>query len=113
MAALEILANYAVIPANLSLTKISIPDEVAIEQISDDALPEHWDSILPGPQSQQFGDQWIEERRTAVLAVPSSIISSERNYVLNPAHPAFRKIHFSLPQAFVFDPRLRSAAASS
>jgi RES domain-containing protein len=113
LAALEILANYAIIPANLSLTKISIPDEVAIEEIADEALPEHWDSIIPGPQSQHFRDQWIEQRRTAVLSVPSSIITSERNFVINPAHPAFRKIHFSVPQAFVFDPRLRSAAATS
>ncbi len=68
---------------------------------------ESWDSLAPGVDTQRFGDQWFKEQRSPVLSVPSSVIISERNFVINPAHPDFRKIRFSAPQRFVFDPRLR------
>jgi hypothetical protein len=39
--------------------------------------------------------------------VPSVIISDAGNYVLNPAHPDFKKITISSrPKDFAFDPRL-------
>ena len=41
-----------------------------------------------------------------LLAVPSVIISGEPNYMLNPAHPDFKKIIIGKPEAFTFDPRL-------
>jgi len=107
LAALEILVNSSVLPLNFSLAQITIPDSVAIEHIPDRQLPDHWDSLAPGPETQQLGDQWVKEQRSAVLSVPSSVITSERNFVLNPAHPDFSEIHFSVPQRFIFDPRLR------
>jgi RES domain-containing protein len=41
-----------------------------------------------------------------VLAVPSAIIPSETNYLLNPRHPTFRTTRVRRPQPFSFDPRL-------
>jgi RES domain-containing protein len=45
-------------------------------------------------------------RRSAILAVPSVIITGETNYLLNPAHPDFRKIAVGQHAGFAFDPRL-------
>jgi RES domain-containing protein len=41
-----------------------------------------------------------------VLEVPSVIIPGEVNYLLNPAHPHFRKIVIRKAEPFAFDPRL-------
>jgi RES domain-containing protein len=41
-----------------------------------------------------------------VLAVPSVVIPQEFNYLLNPLHPAFKKIVVSQAESFVLDPRL-------
>jgi hypothetical protein len=38
--------------------------------------------------------------------VPSSVLSVEYNFVLNPAHPDFALIRFRPPTPFRFDPRL-------
>jgi RES domain-containing protein len=43
-----------------------------------------------------------------VLALPSVIIPSESNFLLNPAHPDFKKISIGKPEPFVFDLRLVS-----
>jgi RES domain-containing protein len=107
LAVLEILANYSVLPINYALSQIAIPDDVAIEHVPDARLPQNWDSLAPGVETQRFGDQWVKEQRSAVLSVPSSVVTSERNFVIDPAHPSFRKIEFSAPQRFIFDPRLR------
>ena len=42
--------------------------------------------------SRQAGDAWLEAARTAVLFVPSVVFDVERNVLLNPSHPDFRRI---------------------
>jgi hypothetical protein len=41
-----------------------------------------------------------------VLEVPSAIVPSEMNYLLNPAQPDFRRIRVRRPLPFLFDPRI-------
>ena len=69
-------------------------------------LPTDWNLEPPPPSAQQIGDVWVKTARSAVLAVPSVIISGEPNYLLNPAHPDFKKINIGKPEPFTFDPRL-------
>lgn len=41
-----------------------------------------------------------------VLELPSVIVRTEPNYLLNPAHPGFQRIKAGKPTPFAFDPRL-------
>jgi RES domain-containing protein len=41
-----------------------------------------------------------------VLEVPSAVVPDEPNYLLNPAHPDFRRIALGPKRAFSFDPRM-------
>lgn len=107
LAALEILANSSILPADYVFAEISIPDEVAVIELADSQLPDHWDSLVPTHARQVFGDKWVNEQRSAVLSVPSAIVPIERNFILNPAHPNFPRIAFSGLQPFIFNPRLR------
>jgi len=77
-----------------------------ITLIDDGALPSDWRS-MPHPQStQEMGAQWIREGSAAILSVPSTVIPQERNYILNPAHPDFKRIRIGKPQPFSLDPRM-------
>ncbi|MGI8957286.1 MAG: RES family NAD+ phosphorylase [Chthoniobacterales bacterium] len=58
-----------------------------------------------GPATMQIGERWAREKRSVVLAVPSAILPSERNFLLNPAHPKFRQLRRHKPVAFAFDDR--------
>lgn len=107
MAVLEILVNFSVLPRNYVLTRIEIPDGIAIEYVSDVQLPANWDAPTPSLETQEFGALWVEESRSPILSVPSSILRTERNYVINPAHRDFDLIRFYPPQRFRFDPRLK------
>jgi RES domain-containing protein len=107
LASLEVLVQFAVLPHDYVLTEIQIPNDVAIVTLDDDDLPEGWDGGTLLSRTQAIGRRWAANRRSAVLSVPSAIISSERNYVINPKHPDFGRIRFLSPVRFRFDPRLK------
>ena len=68
-------------------------------------LPANWRTEPPPPSTKSIGDDWVKAARSAVLALPS-VITGETNYLLNPAHPDFKKITIGKPEPFAFDPRL-------
>lgn len=52
-------------------------------------LPPDW-AHYPAPSStQEFGDAWVHARNSLALQVPSAIITTEYNYLINPLHPDF------------------------
>lgn len=83
-------------------------DEALMERITATSLPADWREEPVPPSTKEMGDLWIKQGRSAVLEMPSVIIPGESNYLLNPAHPDFKKITFGNPELFSFDPRLLS-----
>lgn len=81
-------------------------DEALVEPVASVRLPAEWAGEPPPPSAQAVGDAWVKEARSAVLELPSAIIQTECNYLLNPAHPDFKKIAIRKPEPFSFDPRL-------
>jgi len=61
---------------------------------------------VPLKVSRRLGDEWIRSRAGAVLAVPSAIVPTESNYLLNPDHPEFQAIKVGPPRDFALDDRL-------
>lgn len=84
---------------------IEVPDKL-VEELNPARLPLDWREEPPPPSCQTIGDAWIGRATSAVLKVPSVIVPSESNYLLNPVHRDFRKITIGQPEVFVFDPRL-------
>ena len=81
------------------------PDELT-EKVGLRKLPADWRGSPPSLATMRIGDDWARERRSAVLAVPSAISPADRNFLLNPEHPDFRKIRIGAAVDFEFDPRL-------
>ena len=68
-------------------------------------IPEEWRK-LPLRETRSLGGAWLAEARSPVLRVPSFVIPSESNFILNPAHPKFSKITIKPAETFPMDPRL-------
>ncbi len=104
LAALEILVNLDEFPPKeiqyVSIAAV-LPEKVAVQSM--DSLPEGWDGVPAPIVTQEYGTDWIRSANTAVLRVPSAIIDSEYNYLLNPLHPDFKKIIIEDPQPFSFE----------
>ncbi len=81
-------------------------DESLIEKIDRKVLPHGWKQYPPPETLQRIGDRWALRGTSAVLRVPSVIIDSEFNYLLNPAHGDFARIQIAAPVPFSLDMRL-------
>lgn len=107
LAALEVLVHLestAVLQA-YSLATIRFPDS-ALEVLDPALLSPDWRRFPSPPQNQAIGDRWVAEGRSLVLRVPSAIVPSASNYLINPAHPRFAAAVVDAPERFAFDPRL-------
>jgi RES domain-containing protein len=109
LAVLEIRVNQAEIHPDEQYVYYSVTFHESLVEVVEKP-PFDWlitfkeDGSLTG--SQIFGARWLREERSAVLSVPSSVIHSERNLILNPAHPDFAKIRISDPIDIDLDQRL-------
>ncbi|HXF27276.1 MAG TPA: RES domain-containing protein [Bryobacteraceae bacterium] len=106
-ALLEILvhANIGKVPKTQAWIEIWFPEALKIEEVTAAEVP-GWnaDDMLA---SRAYGDRWLEERRTAVLVVPSMVTAGvERNVVINQDHPDFALLESSEPQEVAWDARL-------
>ncbi len=111
LAVLEILVHLSdVLPDKYVLGSAEIPED-AIEPVSERELPRNWATLTVAEQTatRKLGDRWLRERSSVVLSVPS-VTSGERNFLLNPEHPEFRRIALHDPVPFRFDARLLKAA---
>ncbi len=107
LAMLEILVHFTEVPEDYVLTAITIPDGVKIETVPKLQLRRGWNAITGSRGGKEFGRKWVEESRSAVLSVPSSIVPKERIFILNPTHPDFAEIESGKPIPHAFDTRLK------
>ena len=98
----HVLAGYLAISAR-------IPQDL-IEHLAPAELPGDWRSDPIPPSTQTVGSEWAKSRHSAILAVPSTIIPQEKNYLLNPAHPEFGGIEIGEAEPFDYDSRLLKPA---
>ena len=118
IAALETFVHLAgVVPVDLVLVRMKLPDGCAVKTPRVADLPRDWNAVPAGPGSMDFGTSWARDNRSLVLYVPSALVREESNAVLNPNHVEFAAVKMVIERDFHFDPRMyltrRSATASS
>jgi RES domain-containing protein len=106
LAMLEMLVQDEPRRARCVVIDAHIPKGVAIDRIKAAELPPDWREIGGRDKLQEIGSRWATGQGAAVLAVPSAVVPSETNYLLNPLHPDFRRIKTGKPQTVQTDPRL-------
>ena len=85
--------------------RLEWPDSLT-ERLSVEKLPANWRGFPPPIEVREIGDCWVQEGRSAVLAVPSVISPADTNFLLNPEHRDFKRIRIASPIDFQFDSRL-------
>lgn len=90
----------------LSLLHISVPESFAVKELSLKKLKKTW--ITDETYTRFMGDEFIRSGQDLILKVPSAVITEESNFLINPAHPDFKKIRIMDIQIFETDKRLFS-----
>ena len=106
LALLELLVQDEPLRAQYVMIPAVIPNSVRIERIIGAQLGDGWRKPEAREKLRRLGGEWFSSGRSAVLAVPSAVVASETNYLLNPRHRAFAKIKIGKPESFSTDLRL-------
>jgi len=106
LASIEYVVNTTQRPLDTVLMEITIPEEklITIEEVIGGPLPGNRDG--DHQNTRPLGMAWLESGRCAMLSVPSIVIPTERNILLNPDHPDFYKVTLIDVKPFFFDPRI-------
>jgi len=95
------------LPEDRLFVEILIPDDIIIQEVKLEDLPEDWSAKPPTLITQKIGDDFVNYNEAAILKVPSSIIPQEYNYLINISHPDSSKIKVLNYTKMKFDPRLK------
>ncbi len=96
-------------PDDLVLAIAEIPNDVSREAVEIGKLPGNWRDAAAPPELTRFGDVFAEGARHCLLFVPSALAPSENNYVMNPAHPDYKKIAVRDLEPLSYDARMFGA----
>lgn len=90
------------------LYRIELPDRLIVK-LDEEDLPNSWRNIPVSEQTQEIGDEFLNDPdpQFAALQIPSVISPRDRNYIVNVHHPEMKTIfdaHEKL--SFTFDTRI-------
>lgn len=98
--------SLAIVPKNLSIASYEIPDDIVPEEILIDDLPKKWRAYPSPPKLIELGSEWALANRSLLLRVPSAIVPSESNTLINPKHPEITRITIFHIEKYAIDKRL-------
>lgn len=107
---IALLENIVHIPPlmtpKLDILTIEIPDD-SITDLKISELPNNWHHFPAPTVLSEIGQKWVDNGQTLALKVPSSIIHSTHNFILNCNHLNYNSIKILNQEKFRFDSRLR------
>jgi RES domain-containing protein len=90
---------------HLDLPPDLLPDDYVLMRANlPDEPPEEVATMPPDPRA--VGDDWLRSGRSAVLRVPSAMVPTATNLLLNPRHPRAAEAQVLETRPFQFDARL-------
>ncbi|WP_445710174.1 RES family NAD+ phosphorylase [Flavobacterium sp.] len=106
MAEVVVHVTLATMPSGFAMLTVFIPDDLFIEEINVKKLPLGWNSFPELIDTQKMGDEFIRNKKSAVMKVPSAVVKGDFNYLLNPYHEDFHRIKIIHQEDFPFDKRI-------
>jgi len=112
LAILEIMVHLqnSVLLQAYTLLSIEVPEEM-LPVLDASTLSADWKDPSPPDSTQSLGEEWLLDGESVGLRVPSVIVPSEFNAIMNPLHADFAALLETIEtEAMVFDPRLTLTA---
>jgi RES domain-containing protein len=90
-------------PEDYVIVVLYVPDHLAVQNISLSALSQNWRE--QHNETQQMGNTWLAGAATPLLRIPSVIVPSEYNFMLNPRHADYKELKIIQVEPLTFDTR--------
>ena len=100
--------DLALLPDEMMLVRYDAPDDLAVEEVPVDGLPELWRTDRT--VTMGIGNGWLDGISTCLLRVPSVVVpvrdTRDGNVIINHRHAAATRITISRIETFRYDARL-------
>ncbi|MFQ5640666.1 MAG: RES family NAD+ phosphorylase [bacterium] len=108
LATVEFLVHLpvSIIPTNLSLATLQIPDEITPKEILISDLPNNWREYPAPSKLAELGTSWAIKNESLLLHIPSAVVEHEFNILINPLHPDMKLISIFQIEPYTLDKRL-------
>ena len=95
-------------PPKYVILTIEIPDKLqdGIKEYKESELPKNWEIPVVPKLVKSWGTEKLIKQKILGIKVPSVILKSERNIVLNPKDKNFNKIKIVEKEDYLIDERL-------
>lgn len=97
--------NQQLINNNYYFIEVEI-SEKKIKPISESRLPFNWRSNNLISETQDFGSDWLQKSKELAIRIPSAVLPSESNILINPNHIEVSKIKIIKTSELNLDTRL-------
>lgn len=106
LAALEMLVHISFneIPRSFHLLSIKIPENISGNELKYDKMRKGWED--DEGYTAWIGSEFIKQKSSLYMKVPSIIVKEECNFLLNPLHADYKKVQIAEARPFNFDKRL-------
>ena len=89
------------------LVPLTLDPEQHLNRLGEDDLPPEWDvSDHAAAGTRAIGAAWLDDEEAPVLSVPSVLLPTARNFLVNPIAPSFEELEVGEAAPFEWDPRL-------
>lgn len=103
LAVLEFLVHFATFADAPELLAFRVEFDSRLMSAAN--LPADW-QYLALTETREVGREWLRNGTTPVLEVPSFVVPTEKNLVVNPIHSKFSRLEIGSAEPFVLDPGL-------
>ncbi len=93
-------------PSDLVLAMAEVPDDLSREGVDVTSLSPNWRAPAAPPELAHIGDEFVQRGQHCLLLLPSVLAPDEKNCLINPAHPEFKRIAIHESVAVAYDPRM-------
>lgn len=93
-------------PTDLVLAVAEIPEDLPRAQLQISELLTNWREPVAPSELSGIGDEFVQRREQCLLLVPSAIVPNERNWLINPGHPDYRRIVIKDLEPVSYDARM-------
>ncbi len=105
LAMLEVIANSGSdkITTGLQIAEIEFPNHLEVSTLN--KIPKGWNTYPYTGETVAIGSKFLKEGGLC-LKVPSALVPTEHNYILNPLHERFQEIKVMDTRPLILDQRL-------
>lgn len=107
MAEVAVHLHIQKIPKDMVMVELYIPED-SITSLPFQELNKDWEMFTYSIQTKNLGDEFFQENRFLGLKVPSAVVTSDFNFLINPGHVEIQKIKVVNISPFRFDSRIFS-----